>query len=116
MNAAGNIPFTLRSYLLFSVFFFFVGGCAAQPKLLDPRVHIENNTGRFIQQIVYHECGKPIDEWLPLKSGLTIPSAYAVSVDLPVECADIKAIFADGRIAGTQQNINKKYPFRWTLR
>src|SRR6266568_2117581 len=113
MNVDRNILFTPKICLLL---LFLVGGGAPVPKLLDPTVHIENHTGRFVQQILYRECGKPVEEWLPLKSGLTLPSAYAVSVDLPVECADIQAVFADGKIAGTQQNINKKYPFRWTLR
>lgn len=116
MNTDGKILFTPRGCLLFPVLLLFVGGCATKPKLLDPSVHLENYTGRFIQQIVYRECGKPADEWLPLKNGLSLPSTYGVYVDLPVECADLQAIFADGRIAGTQQNINKKYPFRWTLR
>src|ERR1035437_8989258 len=116
MNVDRNILFIPRCCLLFPVLLLFVGGCATKPKLLAPSVRVENYTGRFIQQIVYRECGKPTDEWLPLKNGLSLPSSHEVYVALPVECADLQAVFADGRVAGTQQNINKKYPFTWTLR
>jgi hypothetical protein len=116
MNVDRNLLFTARSCLLFLVLLLFVGGCATKPKLLEPRVYVENYTGRSIQKIVYRECGKATDEWLPLKNWASLSSQYVVYIDLPMECADLQALFLDGKIAGTQQNINKKFPFKWTLR
>jgi len=101
---------------LLLIVLFFMCGCAIRSQLLEPNIHITNLSGRTIKQILYRECDTTADVWLPLNNGALISSRYEVHVALPVECADLQAIFLDGKIAGTQQNIKKQFPLKWTFR
>jgi hypothetical protein len=92
------------------------GACASRTKILEPAVYIENRTGKPFQQIVYRECGKENDEWSQINNGDILHSGYSATIELPVDCADLRAIFVSGRIAGTQLDVKKKFPFRWILR
>lgn len=91
-----------------------LAACATQPKVVDPKVQIENRTGKRIVQIMYRKCGLFTDEWSPLQDVALSHNEY-VQIELPVDCADLQAVLAGGRVAGTQQGIKKQFPFKWVL-
>jgi hypothetical protein len=108
--------FSSKKALAFLFLLLTTGGCAVAPVVLEkPRVTIVNMTGRPVQQIVYRECGKDSGDWSPLNSA-ALSSQYEAYFELPIQCADLQAVFHDGKIAGSQQNVKKRYPFHWVLR
>lgn len=93
----------------------FLGGCTANSVRLEPTVIIQNNTGRPITLVAYQECGSKERAWKPLDQPFPLAENGSLEFVLPLDCADLKASFADGKVAGTQQNIKKKFPLNWVL-
>jgi hypothetical protein len=51
----------------------------------------------------------------------TLPDAAlaqggAARFELPADCVNFDALYADGRIAGSQRSIRNEFPFDWVLR
>jgi hypothetical protein len=93
-----------------------VTGCTAPQQFRVPSAVIDNRTGRNLPTVLYRSCAMESAEWLPLfEQGNDIAPHRQVEFKLPLDCLDLKALFADGRIAGTQQNIQRRFPFRWVL-
>lgn len=90
-------------------------GCANPTQIIAPSAIIENRTGRNLSAINYRPCGIESTEWRPLTDKI-LPSYNHVNIDLPLDCVDLKAYFSDGKLAGTQQNIQRRFPFNWVLR
>jgi hypothetical protein len=101
--------------LLLAALSLLLGACAKPVLMEEPLVQIQNRTGKTIQQFVYRTCGSPSMEWEAMNQVPYLPPLADIVISLPVECADLRAFYADGKIAGTQAGVKKKYPFRWTL-
>lgn len=101
--------------ILLSIFLLCLYGCLANSVMVEPAVRITNNTGKPINKIVYQECGRTDNVWLPTVLLFPIESNSSINFTLPVDCADLKAYFATGEVAGSQQNIKKKFPLSWVL-
>lgn len=90
-----------------------LSGCSSAPKA-KPTASIENRTGRSLKSVVYRPCGKNDSKWLPLLES-SLASQNRVTMELPLECLDLRAEFSDGKIAGSQHSIQRRFPFTWIL-
>jgi len=75
---------------------------------------VQNVSGKAITAINYQPCGDA-SGWYPLPIG-SLPSGVTKTVDLPSDCVNLQAFNADGRLAGSQSGVNRKYPFTWVIR
>ena len=90
------------------------GGCASTRLPSEPpKAQIHNGTGKDIVGLRWRACGS--QAWLPLPVG-TLASGRGTQVALPAPCVDLDAFWAEERLAGSQRNVRRDFPFTWLLR
>jgi hypothetical protein len=91
------------------------GACSSKPVLVvPPQATVSNQTGKPVV-IRYQRCGSTPDQWVQLSDG-ALAQGGATRFPLPAECVNFDALYADGRVAGSQRSIRNEFPFEWVLR
>lgn len=91
-----------------------IGGCTSAPEAPPPiQARINNQTGQEIVDIQYRSCGQT--QWRSLGAG-AIKEGTAIQLVLPDTCVDLDAYWSKNRLAGSQRNIKRDFPFFWSLR
>ena len=92
-----------------------LSACAGKPtQVVRPHATVSNLTGKPVA-IRYQRCGSPADQWQTTERQNLVPGASMRFV-MPEECVNFEALYADGRVAGSQRSIRDEYPFEWVLR
>ncbi len=73
-----------------------------------------NRTGRPIAAISYQPCGAAANAWTQLSVPAIAPQT-SVPFRLPGPCSNLRALYADGQIAGTHSGVKWDFPFTWVL-
>lgn len=103
-----------RSCLLVALTALMLAACAGKPRqVVEPRATISNNTGKSIAAVQYKACGSR-GGWTPLPQSV-IPPGGVKSYAMPEDCVDLMALHGDGKVAGTQRDIKREFPFNWVL-
>lgn len=89
-------------------------GCAQAPVQLPPQVTVVNRTGAAIAEVRYRSCEHPTEVWQSL-SEQALPPGKILVTRLPVDCADLSALFEGGRVAGTQTGVKRSFPLTWNI-
>lgn len=77
-----------------------------------PQATITNSTGKAIGAVQYQRCGST--QWSALPISALAPGR-SVTLQLPEDCVDLDAFYADGKVAGSQRGIKRDFPFTWVL-
>jgi hypothetical protein len=92
-----------------------LGACTSKPVIVvPPKATVSNQTGKPVA-IRYQSCGSAPDQWLQLADASLAPGGVT-RFELPADCVNFDAVYADGRIAGSQRSIRNEFPFEWVLR
>ena len=92
-----------------------LGACSSKPVIVvPPQATVSNHTGKPVV-IRYQRCGSPPEQWVQL-SDASLAQGTATRFVLPAECVNFDALYADGRLAGSQRSIRNEFPFEWVLR
>lgn len=90
-----------------------VGGCASTRLPPEPpKAQVHNGTGKDIVGIRWRACGS--QAWQPLN--VSLASGRGMQLALPAPCVDLDAFWAEERLAGSQRNVRRDFPFTWLLR
>lgn len=91
-----------------------LAGCAQAPVQLPPQVTVVNRTSTAITELRYRSCEQPTEVWQSLNEKPLPPGGMLVT-RLPIDCADLSALFAGGRVAGTQTGVKRSFPLTWNI-
>lgn len=76
---------------------------------------VSNSSGKSITAITYQPCGDDSGSWMPISVG-PIASGSSSTFDLPADCVNMQAFYADGKLAGSQTGVRRDFPFSWVIR
>lgn len=112
---AGRLAPVLKSVNSMALFAMVVlGGCKSAPEPPPPiQAQISNLTGQEISDIQYRSCGQT--QWHTLGTG-PLKAGTSIRLVLPDTCVDLDAYWTGQRLAGSQRNIKRDFPFFWSLR
>ena len=93
-----------------------LASCATEPVIqaTGSDATVTNRTGRPIASIVYQACGADPASWTPLPVPTLAPQTTA-PFKLPEPCTNLRAYYADGKVAGMHTGVRWDFPFTWVL-
>jgi hypothetical protein len=100
--------------------------CAVLPSLVlaacaqtverPPAATVVNHSGKAIVELRQRRCGA-VDEAWQVVADSSIGAGYGTTYmfQLADDCADLDAFYGDGKLAGSQRGVIRRFPFRWVI-